>query len=249
MIMLGKRLCSILGLPIAILAMSFEGDAHAVAGAAPEAAAVLANQWAALGGDADQIFLVDETSAAGLFPPRRNGAVVVPAALLSEARTAGDIRAYLALRRAYHPGTARRPRHLDATATALGYLGLGLGYAGLEGRQNDRGRIAGGAADPDRRISNAAFPSSDLDNAPASTPQNRPSPARLAEALAKGGCESDAIALLTRLAARATGARRSDAVATDAARVLHDLGMFAFHPASRCDRIEDPALAVLKVAL
>ena len=182
------------------------------------AAHLLSAQWQSLGGASSQIFQIDSGSGAGLFEPPRNGVIHVPLAVLKEARTSGDLRSYLAMLRVYRP-SLREPVRRSRVADAL----LGLSGLLLSGRVYDRD-----VADPNRKL--PYYPPSELDNFPVASSDDDHDNLRLADSLGAGGCEGDALAMLTRLSRTSAGR-----VANDARRAIRDLGMFAFHPSTVCD--------------
>ena len=196
---------------------------------------VLREQMRALTGDAQQAFRVDETLSSGLFGFSANATIAVPLIVLKEARTVGDVRAYLALRRVYRPDTAGRQRRLEDTSELLGYAGLAMIYSGLQSQESSRENSL-----------------SDLDNAPIDVAPFKPDSVAVSAALAAGGCEADAVAMLSRLSRYATNSGVPSGlirVATDAREILRDLGMFAFHPAGACDRLDDPSFELMKQSL
>jgi len=220
--------------PLAVAFLAPSGTMASAAATTAEVENLLADQWGALGGGAHQIFKVDETSGTGLFGSTENGAAIVPLKVLMQARTAGDLKVYLALRRIYRPNLEGRQRRLDKASNLLGYAGLAMGYAGLE----SRGAVRGTAPE--------------LDNFEVEVAASRPTSVQIAKALGAGGCEADAIVMLTALSKSAGNSAdfvASPAVASDARRVLHDLGMFAFHPSAACDRSEDASFLAMKQSL
>jgi hypothetical protein len=221
-------------LVVALLAPSGAMAAEAAASKTAYAENRLADQWEALNGGAHRTFRIDEASSEGLFGPMGNDEAVIPLDVLMQARALGDLKVYFALRQIYRPNLGDRQRRLDGVSNLLGYAGLAMGYAGLEGRNSAHGT------------------SPNFDNFQVEVAASRPTSVQIAKALGAGGCEADAIVMLTALSKSAgNGANSvgSQAVARDARRVLHDLGMFAFHPSTICDRPEDASLLAVKQSL
>lgn len=228
------------GLAVAVATAGGTGSyARTAADTAPAdiAATLLAEQWSAISSTEPPKFVVRDGTTVGLFDAARNGVVTVPLAVLREARSIGDIQAYLALRRVYWPDKAEPHRHHDV-ANAL------LGYTSLLVSETVRDRDT---ADPQHGI--PYYPPSALDNAPGDPPSRSGGALLLSTAITQGGCPANAIAMLKRLSSDGAAPQHGLTVQQDARAVLRALGMFAFHPPAICNRSEDRLFAALKSSL